>query len=286
MNIKPDWETIATKLHTNATEEESNKFWTEECSKWLEAIKNHFNGDYKIIETKNFFLLSDETDKYNKVFSEFLEATLKRILFTLKDLASDEGYGKHVAIVFTDNDQYYDYISLFYPEEGTFGLSSGTHINEGYGHFVFPTQNLEFAEPIATHELTHACLNHLPIPLWLNEGIAVSMEETLSNIPLHLDNEVFAKHQSYWTTDTIQKFWTGDSFFAPDQSQELSYNLAHVLVKNISVNYEVFAEFAKNAFFEDAGEQASQDYLGCSLSEVVQTFLGEGNWGPDLLSTN
>jgi len=79
---------------------------------------------------------------------------------------------------------------MFYPEEGEFDLSSGMYINEGYGHFVFPAQDINFAEPIAVHELTHVCVVHLPIPLWLNEGMAVLMEDVLADNHLFLDKSM------------------------------------------------------------------------------------------------
>jgi hypothetical protein len=33
------------------------------------------------------------------------------------------------------------------------------------------------------HELTHNLLCHLPIPLWLNEGLAVLIEQTVTQKP-------------------------------------------------------------------------------------------------------
>ena len=133
--------------------------------------------------------------------------------------------GKHVAIIFKDLDHYYDYVSMFLPEEGEFGISSGMYINNGYGHFVFPTQDMEYAEPIAVHELTHACLSHLPIPTWLNEGLAVLMEEVLANNTLYIDKEIVAQHHQYWNEENIQEFWSGDSFYASDEGQGLSYRI-------------------------------------------------------------
>lgn len=280
MNIKPDWNEIEKTIGANLSHEELSSKWSTECSKWLNSIAQEYGEDYRVVETDNFSILSNETDRYTKLFSEFLERTLKRILHTLNGIALDEGYGKHVAMIFHDIDKYYEYVSLFLPDEGEFGLSSGMYINEGYGHFVFPSQDIGFAEPISVHELTHACLAHLPIPLWLNEGLAVLMEEALAGNQLILDREIVSRHQNYWNDETIEMFWSGESFFAIDEGQELSYNLAHVLVRNISQEYSSFKSFCTNANFEDAGEEAAQKHLGYSLEQIVGTFLGEGNWVP------
>src|SRR5690606_4136608 len=229
-------------------------------------------------QSPNFLIMSNESSRYVQVFSAFLERTLKRILTTLDGIASDEGYGKYVAMIFQDIDQYYDYVGMFFPEEGEFGLSAGMYINEGYGHFVFPSQDIDIAEPLAVHEMTHACLAHLPIPLWLNEGMAVLMEDVLAGHGLFIDKEMVARHQDYWNEETIQGFWSGQSFQSMDEGQELSYHLAHILVRNISQNYSAFANFVNHAHFEDAGEEAAQNYLGVSLVQIAGTFLGEGNW--------
>ena len=284
--FKPNWNEIAKKIDDNANAESLDRQWQQHCRTWLETLSEQLNSKYEIYETDNFSILSSENERYNQLFSAFLERTLKRILSTLKGIASDDGYGKHVAIIFSDIDEYYNYISLYYPEEGEYGLSAGVFINEGYGHFAFPTQEINIAEPIAVHELTHACLSHLPIPTWLNEGLAVTMESALANVNhLYIDNTLIAKHHNYWNTEKIQQFWSGDSFQAIDEGQELSYHLAHILVSNISKDFAVFREFANHANLQDGGEASAITNLGISLGELVGELLGESEaWAPRLLS--
>ncbi|WP_049721470.1 gluzincin family metallopeptidase [Gilvimarinus polysaccharolyticus] len=281
MSIKPDWNAVTLRIGGDLSHDDLHSEWSKECTKWLESIANEFGNDYRIEESQNFSIMSNESERYIHVFSRFLERTLKRILNTLDGVASDDGYGKHVALIFQDVDQYYEYIGMFFPDEGEFGLSSGMYINEGYGHFVFPSQDIDYAEPIAVHELTHACLAHLPIPLWLNEGIAVLMEDVLAGNHLFLDKEIVGRHHKYWNEETIQGFWSGESFFAIDEGQELSYNLAHILARNISQDYAAFAKFSNSANYADAGELAAQEFLGLSLTQIVGSFLGEGSWQPD-----
>ena len=68
---------------------------------------------------------------------------------------------------------------------------------------------------------------------------------------------------------------------AIDEGQELSYNLAHILVRNISQNFSAFSKFSNHAHYEDAGESAAQEILGLSLTQIVGSFLGGGGWQPD-----
>ena len=280
MNIRPDWKSISEKIGNDRPRDELNSAWDRECRSWLSAILEHLNGDYRLYETDNFIVLSDESPRFLDVFGAFLERMLQRILARLEGVASDEGYGKHVAMLFTDEDQYYDYVSMFYPEDGEFGLSSGVFVNEGYGHFAFPSQDISFAEPIAAHELTHACLAHLYIPVWLNEGIAVVMEEVLAGVSPYVDNELIEHHRSYWDQSSIQDFWSGDSFNSTDEGQELSYSLAQILVRNMSKNYDSFKQFCLAASTDDAGESAAINCIGISLQDFVGVLLGDGNWKP------
>ncbi len=280
MSINPDWNVIAGTISNDLSDDEKHKAWQAECMLWLGTLAKELPGDYRISDTENFTILSDEGDRYIKVFSSFLELTRKRILSTLKGIASDEGFGKHVVIIFKDLDHYYDYVSAFFPEEGEFGMSSGMYINNGYGHFVFPTQDMHYAEPIAVHELTHACLSHLPIPTWLNEGLAVLMEDVLAGNTLYIDKEIVAKHHQYWTEENIQDFWSGASFYATDEGQELSYHLAHVLLRNLSQNFNVLVRFTNLATAEDSGESAAMQAMGVSVGHLLESFLGKGNWAP------
>ncbi|GAA6133733.1 hypothetical protein NBRC116188_05220 [Oceaniserpentilla sp. 4NH20-0058] len=280
MDIKPDWNQVALNLEEKNDEESLNGRWALECHKWLKVVADHFGGDYTIKESDNFFIMSNESDRYVNVFSIFLERTLDRILKALDEIASDEGYGKHAVMIFKNIDHYYEYVNLFYPDEGEFGLSSGMYINDGYGHFAFPSQDISYSEPIAVHEMTHACLSHLSIPTWLNEGLAVVMEDVLAGNSLFLDNEIMARHNRYWNSQTINDFWSGDAFYGSDDGQELSYNLAHILVKKMSSDYDSFKNFVNHASYEDAGEKACKSNLGYSLHSFVGSFLGDGDWIP------
>ena len=220
MSIKPNWKNIENRIKLEKSPEAQAAQWNLECNKWLNSLAQNYGQGYRVAESANFSILSNEGERYVQVFSNFLELTLKRILSALNGIASNRDFGKHVALVFHDIEQYYDYVGLFYPDEGEYGLSSGMYINEGYGHFAFPAQEMDFVEPIAVHELTHACLAHLPLPLWLNEGLAVLMEEAQTGNRLFLDQELVARHRAFWNSKTIQGFWSGESFFAADEGQE------------------------------------------------------------------
>ena len=107
------------------------------------------------------------------------------------------------------------------------------------------------------------------------------MEDVLVGHHLFIDKELLESHQQYWNEDTIQSFWSGESFLATDEGQQLSYHLAHIVVRNICQNSMAFTKFCNGANYEDAGETAAQEFLGLSLTQIVGTFLGDGDWQPN-----
>lgn len=199
----------------------------------------------------------------------------------LPGIADAEGDGPFVVVEFSDLDEFYRYITPTNAPESTHGLASGVFLDGGYGHFAFPVGELDAIEPIAVHELTHALMCHLPLPTWLNEGIAVNTEDALTGSwPFDMNAEQFGKHVRFWTPDTAQEFWTGSAFSRPDEGQRLSYELARYAVQALSGDYNIFSEFVNRADFADGGEQAAIDVYEGSLGGLLEQFFGPGDWSP------
>lgn len=279
----PDWNKIYE--HADADIElqsvDKNELWNTTAYHWLSTLSSDLGKGYSISQTDSFMLVTNADDHYTRTLLSFLEACLKRILRFLKGIADDGGYGKYAVMVFDNSDTYYDYISFYGPQEGTYGLTSGMYLNYGYGHFVFPHQDIDNAEPIIAHEMTHALLAHLPIPTWLNEGLAVNMEAVVTGYSAdRMSRETFAKHQAFWGPKEIQEFWMGSSFSRPDEGQRLSYQLAEILVKNLAEQYGPFVEYCNQASWEDAGESALESVFDLSLGDMISNFLGDGEWQP------
>lgn len=277
---RPDWNAIAELIHSKP-EETWKAGWAEWSRRWLDGILDQLPNSYRVRESENFLVLSAQDNQYVQLLSKFLERARRRILASLDGIASDDGCGKYVVLIFDEQEPYYQYKAYFYPDDGEFILSSGTFLNTGYGHFAFPFMEMFEAEATSAHELTHACLKHLPIPLWLNEGFAVTMEDEISgSVPLRMDNERFAEHASFWNAETIQEFWSGKSFNRTDQGSGLSYELARYCLRALAHEYDAFARFANAATFEDGGEAAAVENYGGGLGGVIQQFFGDGDWSP------
>ncbi|BCX47335.1 lipoprotein [Haloferula helveola] len=282
----PDWEAIGEIIEEKLPESERSDAWMDVSHQWVNRIRSGLGGGYQVHETPNFLLVTEAPDHVVRGAKEFLEEALKRILGSLHGVTSDDGYGKHVVFIFGKLADYYDYIDPFYPD-GEHPMSGGVCLSgAGYVHFALPATDYSSYRTVFVHELTHACVTHLPIPTWLNEALAMRMEEWVCGTQVfHLDAEMYGKHEDHWNEHTIQQFWTGESWNLQGDSFELSYNLAQVLWRKIEVDIgpprEVLLEFAAKADWEDAGEGAFRALFDLSLGELVADFLGEGPWAPD-----
>ena len=167
----------------------------EACERaWLLHFRDALGPVFHYDESATAALLSSLESHVARATLEYMERTLKRIVAVLEELGNVPEWGKDLLIVFDDQQQYYDYVSFYYPDSGEFAFSGGMYISRGAGHFVTVKEDLRGIEPTIAHEMTHACLSHLPLPLWLNEGIAVNTESRLVRLPHRLATPQIKRH--------------------------------------------------------------------------------------------
>ena len=132
-------------------------------------------------------------------------------------------------LLFLEEDDYYQYVSYFH-RDGNHPTSGGCLIHKGYVHIAAPYEPFGLRQMLA-HELTHNCVAHLRLPLWLNEGLAMKFQRAIAgtNRPV-LDYELKERHLAFWNPDNIQEFWSGISFQKPGNPNELSYSLAEIML--------------------------------------------------------
>lgn len=248
---------------------------------WLNQLNAQLDQNYSLNQSENFILLSTKNEKQLKLTFSFLESAYQRIINILDGIVKPRQGNKLAVILFEDLDQYYQYISYYYPKDGEYQMSSGCFLSEGLGHFALPDSDISNLESVIAHELTHALVSHLEIPLWVNEGLAVNTEITVTGYsPYLLNSERHKKHTNYWNDKTIQEFWFGRSFSKPGEASELSYQLAQLLVRSLSEDFESFCRFVNFSKYQDAGEAAAIEFFGGSLGELIESIYGEGEWTP------
>ena len=282
----PVWEEIAKAERPGWTPAEHDAFWTAAAGRWLQAIAAGLSSSYRIHESEDFLLLSELEDRPAEIFMRFCQSVRRRIMRNLRDIAVPRSGGKHVVMVFASQDEYYDYVTHYYPDDGgEYAMSAGMFVHAGYGHFVMYEGDMERMQPVIAHELTHCLLSHLPIPAWLNEGLAVNTEHSIfpyladPRSSLYYPHEIRAKHAAFWNAGTIQEFWSGKSFLRSDDGNMLSYDLAKRITAVAARGEEAFRAFVLEADARDAGMSA-EHWLGYPLEHLIIPVLGEGDWTP------
>jgi len=254
---------------------------------WLLHLRDALGGGYEVHESKCALVLSPYSARFANGMLEFIERTRRRIAQTLEGVASFEDYDREILIVFGDHETYYRYVSHAYPEDGEFAFSGGMFLHAGCPHFVtMHDDETHTVERVIAHEMTHASVAHLRIPLWVNEGLAVNVEQRLMGKPpkLFTPAEMRDKHLAFWNSDTVQEFWSGRSFGRTDDGNMLSYDLAQILVEILAGHWPQFQAFAVAASYDDAGAAAASEHLqldlGQSIAAIFEQSSAEG-WSPD-----
>jgi hypothetical protein len=276
----PDW--TACEPLESISHEEKNQHWNNVAASWLSKLSTSFGEPLDLRESANFFALSALPARETEVLLDYAERALKRNLATLGDIASDAGHGKHVVMVLPNEDDYYQYVSEYYPQDGEYAFSGGMYLQHGYGHFVFCKGSMDAMEPTLVHELTHALVSHLPMPAWVNEGLAVNTERRWApRPPQYQPHELARKHSRFWNEEMMQQFWSGKSYLRPDDGNLLSYDLAQRMIALIGQDHERLTRFVHQCSAEDGGSQAALDVLGMSLGELTEEAIGAHFVVPD-----
>ncbi|WP_367870758.1 hypothetical protein [Luteolibacter sp. Populi] len=265
--------------------------WSDVARQWIARIRDALPEGYSIHESSTFILLArSDREKAAEVLL-YLEQVNTKIRSVIPALLPQILYGKCPVLVFARQQDFYEYVSMYMDEEGSFGAMGGVFLNRGYGHFAMPSPDLSRYAGVFTHELCHSYLSHLGLPLWLDEAITAGVEQSVEGSnPYHLDREMIRRHQNYWTEEKVAAFWRGESFYAHDEGQELSYHLARFILNGLHgggrVPRQAMEEFFQNARYEDAGQSAALEILGVSLGDCMITLLGEGDYDPSLPGEN
>ncbi|HVR53452.1 MAG TPA: hypothetical protein VMS38_27255 [Pseudorhodoferax sp.] len=285
-----DWHAARQWIDGIADEQAQAEAWAACELAWLAHMRAALGQSFGIAQHGSAVLLSSLDAHVAQATLAFVHKTLQRVVRVLDGVAQTPAWGSDILIVFDDQESYYRYVAHYHAEAGEFARSSGMYIQHGCGHFVTMRADLQAIEPVIAHELTHSCLGHLPIPAWLNEGLAVNTERRLCPQPFDAfghrpsPQQMHARHQAFWRAAEIQEFWSGQSFLRADDGNELSYDLARILVAQFASDWPRFQRFALAAHMADGGAAAAREHLGVELGEVAAALLGSpagAGWAPD-----
>lgn len=257
---------------------------------WLLHLRDALGPGFRLHESEHALVLSALEPSMADATARYVATARGRVQRVLNGLAHYPAGERSVLIVFEDEADYYHYVARYYPDDGEFAFSGGMFIDAGCPHFVTVRADLALVEPVIAHELTHAALSHLRLPLWLDEGLAVNTERRVSTPlpPVHTPHEMHEKHLAFWGEEEIQQFWAGTSFQRTDDGNLLSYDLARILVEQFSrTSWDAFERFAADAHRDDAGARSAREHLGVDLGAAASALLGRSStaaWSPRVVA--
>jgi len=296
---RADWPAIRAWVEDNLAPPTRDKALQDFVRAWMELLREDLGGGYFLLESPKSFLLSDQPAPVAQRLLSFIDRSSATITALLGGLAWEAAVGKDVVILFSEQDDYYQYLSLHVPD-GEQPQSGGVYLCDGYGHLAIAWRDELDAANTIVHELSHSSLFHLPLPRWLDEGIAQVLERQIAPAPRPASegdqdsvwlaqinsrpplvwDELAERHYDYWNADNIQEFWAGTSFYQPGDPCELSYSLAEILATLLIEKGPSFGGFVARAQSADAGQTASLAIYDAGLESFAATFLGEGDWLP------
>lgn len=296
-----DWTIVRNWIEASLLPTDWDEAWNEAALLWVEKLRADLGGGYQALVSRQNILLCDHPFETARWLSEYAGRAASTIKDYLGQTAWSGAFGKDVMLIFTELDDYDHYVAP-HLAEGENPASGGMCLASGYTHIALPWTDQTDAANTIIHELTHDCLAHLPLPHWLNEAVAVTLERAIGAPRRQADegdqsavygasigwrppmmwDELAERHFAFWNEQNIQTFWAGTSFHIPGESNELSYSLAEVFMKLLSerTTLEYFRTFLETARQDDAGQTAAIDIMGVELGDIAATFLGEGNWRP------
>jgi hypothetical protein len=278
----PDWRVV--QAWVDAFPEARRRAAVVACQQaWLGMLAEALGEEYRVFASAHALVLSHRPDNEANAALDFVDRTLEEVQRMLEELAGDDGH-KEVLMVFTDAGEYSRYARRYVRDLDETVVSAGMYLYAGGGHFIVHGDELWRMEPTIVHELTHAQLSHLPLPLWVNEGMAVNAEQRVTRMGAAAWDvkALERKHAAFWTPDTIQEFWNGAAFKRPDIGSELAYDLGRLLVNGMCADWNAFKRFAAAAHAQDGGQAAAADTMHVDLGEAVRHFLrrDDGDWSP------
>jgi hypothetical protein len=265
---------------------------------WAVNLAKELGGGYSVARSIRFVCVSEMELEHARRAIRFAEHADDVIRDLLRDSAW-QGAPNPLLMLISEMDDYDAYVSPFQPE-GTSVASAGMQIRTGFPQIVVHFTSWHDGLTTMAHEMSHACVAHLPLPFWVDEGIALTIQKRIGDVPPPegwsdaatiwsiqsqwtpplLTEEIADRHHAFWDEERLQGFWAGTLFHQPGDPSELSYSLAELLVHLIAQDFGNWLDFLARARWGDAGQTAALDCFGKDLGEIAGTFLGEGEWRP------
>jgi hypothetical protein len=123
---RPDWQVITRAVERLASPPDHAAAWQEVAWQWMDQLRQDLGGNYRVRASEDILLLSSVSPATANNILGFSENAIVTIRESLGDLAWRGDCGRLPIILFSDEDDYYDYISFFYAAD-EMPRTSGVH---------------------------------------------------------------------------------------------------------------------------------------------------------------
>lgn len=276
----PNWTVVSNVLDEAGIAGEDDA-WRDVALEWMDKMCDGLGSEAMLYASPRVVLLSTRSEDQGERLVNFAERTLATLHEFLPDLAQNV-VGPYVILLFDAYERFYDYVTEFFGD-GEYGGAGGIYLNAGYGHIAIPSGDFGERQLVVAHEMTHAFTHLHGLPLWLDEALAMRMEQVMLDTPgVPMDIERQATFSSFWSAERIQHYWTGFGFAMPDDTQDMCYELSRLLFAYLlERDRDATRRFVAAATWEDAGEAAARAVFRVPLGDLMRNVLGPGDWNPD-----
>ena len=126
----PDWGSVQAWIDSHISLEQQEEAWNEASLLWLSRLRDDLGGAYYVHPASQILLLSDRPLEEARWLSDFAGRAAITIKKHLGDTAWNGALGKDIVLAFSNDDDYYSYVSCYTPD-GEQTASGGVCIHSG-----------------------------------------------------------------------------------------------------------------------------------------------------------
>ncbi len=232
-------------------------------------------ADVRVHVSDNFTMLSDlRTEAVSDVLC-LADHALVRVADLFPDIDFRPPHGQWPLLLFEDRDIFMAYYSNVMPAGSVSMIPGGVWIS-GPGqlsHFLIPYSAVDTLDGALAHELIHAALDRLPTPLWLEEGLAMSVECALGH-RMHpfASYDAYTEIKAYFSEHDPVAVLRANDFKDPMHGEYL-YKLSQLMVACLLRDRVRFSQFIQSSCVDDQGESALRDVYNYDLAALARSAI-------------
>ena len=235
-----------------------------------DLVNSLFSDRFQIHESDAYVIYSDLPKQVIEQSQALANHAFVRVRELFPELSFDGPNGLWDIVITSQQDDLLAYLgSVSPPGSGPDIIPGGTFIPVPVPHFLMPYHEMDTLDGALAHELIHAALHGTACPLWLEEGLAVTVEIHMGHRPHPLSDidtiQALRHHFQQYQPQRI----ANPNVFRDPETAEHSYELAFLMVRSLIQQRDAFFEFINESDPRDGGKAALDTIYGLDLGEFA-----------------